>query len=321
MVGLAQSHLLFAERFVYLPSLGVAWLLALACGAALARVAPDAGASRGRAAAVIGLGAVLIGAGALAAARALPAWRDDRAVFGTMVAAHPSNPAGRVAWARLLVADHRLDEAEQQLRAARALDPRLPLADMVDAWIAIGRGRWSDGLRLADRALAADSTMREAALARGKALMELGRMPEAGAALETLWRQSPDDPGAARHWARWLLLEGRAAEALPLLEEATRDPGAALDPGIQYEIGMARAQLGRVGAARTAFARAVELDPGDYEAWLRLALASYTVGDAAGGAAALARAAALPQAADGRVEELRRRVAAAPVSPPGRAPR
>jgi len=46
-----------------------------------------------------------------------------------------------VAWARLLVADGRLDEAEQEVRAARSLDDRLPLADQVDAWIAVHRGR------------------------------------------------------------------------------------------------------------------------------------------------------------------------------------
>jgi tetratricopeptide (TPR) repeat protein len=243
-------------------------------------------------------------------------------VFGGMATGHPDNPAGRVSWARLLVADGRLDEAEGEVRAARSLDARLPLADMVEAWIAVKRGRWSDALGLADRALAADSTLREAALARGKALMELGRSAEAGAVLESLLRQSPGDPGVERHWGRWLLLQGRAAEALPYLEEVARDPEAARDAEVQYEIGMARAQLGRLVEARSAFARAIDLDPGHYDAWLRLALACFAVGDAAGGEAALARAAALPQAADGRVEKLRRQIAAAaPPRTPGGPPR
>jgi len=88
-----------------------------------------------------------------------------------------------------------------------------------------------------------------------------------------------------------------------------RDPEAAGDAGIQYEIGMARAQLGRLGDARSAFARAVGLDPGHYDAWRGSRSRASRSGDAAGGEAALARAAALPQAADGRVERLRRQIA------------
>ena len=321
LVGLAQGHMLFAERFVYLPSLGVAWLLALAWDAAR-RPAPGASpAPDWRAWTAAGLLAILIVGGAVRAVQSVPAWKDDRALFSRMVAGNPANPGGHVSWARLLVADGRTDEAEQELRAARSLDDRLPIADMVEAWIAVDRGRWDDALRLADRALAADSSLNEAALARGKALLELKRFPEAGAVLESLQRKSPGDHGVERHWGRWLLLQGRASEALPFLEAALQDPEAARDAGIQYEIGMARAQLGRVADARTAFATAVGLEPGYYDAWLRLALASFTIGDAAGGNAALARAAALPQAADGRVELLRRQLAAAPSSRPAPGPR
>lgn len=311
LVGLAQGHLLFAERFVYLPSIGAAWLLAQAFDAARPQGPGSQTAPMWRAWTAAGLFALLIAVGAVYASRTVPMWKDDRTVFSSMVAGNPANPVGRVAWARLLVADGRTDEAEQQVRVARGLDDRLPPADIVEAWIAVSRGRWDDALRLADRALAADSSQHEAALARGKALMELKRFPEAGVVLESLLRRSPGDRGIERHWGRFLLLQGRASEALGFLEDAARDPEATRDAEIQYEIGMARAQLGRVSEARSAFARAVTLDPGYYDAWLRLALASYTVGDAAGGAAALARAAALPQAVDGRAEQLRRQVAAA----------
>jgi predicted Zn-dependent protease len=316
LVGLAQGHLLFAERFTYLPSVGVAWLLALGFDAV--RRSKLGGtpvpAWPGRVAAAVL--SVLIGVGAVQAARSIPAWTDDRAIFGGMVAGHPANPAGRVAWARLLVAEGRVDEAEQEVRAARSLDDRLPLTDVVDAWIAVRRGRWEDALRLADRALVADSTLREGALARGKALMELKRYPEAGAEFGRLAVQDPDNPGVQRHWGRYLLLQGRASEALAQLERAAQDREASRDPEVHYELGMARAQMDQMPGAREAFARAVGLDPNHYDAWLRLALASVALGDPAGYEAALAHAMALPQAADGRVELLRRQVAAAAQSKP-----
>lgn len=311
LVGLTQGHLLFAERFAYLPSVGMAWLLALAFDAARrSKLGGSPGpAWRGWAAAAVL--SVLVGVGAVRAARSIPSWEDDRAIFGSMVAGHPTNPAGRVAWARLLVLDGRLDEAEQEVRAARSLDDRLALTDVVDAWIAVKRARWEDALMLADRALAADSTLREGGLARGKALTELKRYDEAEAEFEHLARQDPDDPGVQRHWGRCLLLQGRASEALAQLERAAQDPEASRDAEVHYELAMARAQMRQMPGAREAFARAVELDPGHYDAWLRLALASFALGDPAGYEAALARAAALPQAADGRVEQLRRQVAAA----------
>jgi len=153
--------------------------------------------------------------------------------------------------------------------------------------------------------------MAECFLIRGKALMELRRYAEAGAMLEPMVREAPEDMALGAQWGRWLLLQDRADEALPYLERAASDPVVGRDAEVHYELGMARARQGRMREAGVEFQRAVALEPRHYDAWLRLALASFTLGDQAGYEAALARAAVLPQAADGRVEQLRRQVAAA----------
>ena len=49
--------------------------------------------------------------------------------------------------------------------------------------------------------------------------------------------------------------------------------------------------------------------PGYYDAWLRLALAYFTLGQLAARDSALAHAALLPEARDGRIEKLRRQMA------------
>jgi len=305
--GVVSGRLLFAERFVYLPSVGVAWLLAIGLEALLSRVpATDAPASR-RAAAWIGggvAGALALG-GAIESARALPMWKNDEAVFGSMVAKHPENPVGHAVVARMRVAEGRLDAAEVEVRRSLALDDRLALAHTAQAWIALDRGQWLDAIAAADRALAEDSSQVEARLVRGKALMETGRRAEARVMLEPLVEVEPTNLGIAAEWGRWLMLEGRPVEALPFLTRALASPLYEGNAELHYELGLARAQTRSMAEASAEFTRAVTLDPGHYDAWLRLALISHVLGDTAARDRALARAAVLPQSSDGRLEALR----------------
>lgn len=84
--------------------------------------------------------------------------------------------------------------------------------------------------------------------------------------LAWLWTQAPAAPPAE---ALRLLEEGRAAEALPLLEEAARkDPGSA---AIHFQLGYALSLLGQDGRAIEAFRRVLELDPALRPAKLNLA--------------------------------------------------
>ena len=253
--GLGYGRVLFAERFVYLPSAGAAWLLGAVVAAAWrTRSRADAGPIALLPAWVgTGLTAALVAAGAIRSATALPMWRDERSVFGSMAAQRPENPIGHAWWARLLATEGQLERARAEVRRARELDPKLPLTDLVEAWIE--------------------------------------------------------------------LIGGRAAEAVPFLSRALSDPQIALSGETHYELGLAEAELQHLREARVEFERAVSLDPTHYDAWLRLALTSHLFGDSATRDAALARAAVLPEASDGRVEKLRRQIAALPVRAPAARPK
>jgi tetratricopeptide (TPR) repeat protein len=111
-----------------------------------------------------------------------------------------------------------------------------------------------------------------------------------------------------------LVMMRRDAEALPLLARAAAD--APDDPDVAYGLGLAHARLAHVREARAAFERAVQIEPRFYDAWLRLATAAHLLGDGAARDAALARAASLPDARDGRVDAMARRLAA--LAPPER---
>ncbi|MBI5709734.1 MAG: hypothetical protein HZC42_05415 [Candidatus Eisenbacteria bacterium] len=301
VVMFAQSHLLFAERFLFLPSAGLAWAAALGLGAV----------GRGRATRIAAgaLTALLVGWGALVTLRLLPAWASDETLFQAMTVVQPRNAMGHVQWARVLAARGREREAAAELDAAAALDPTRPEVHSVRALIHYRHGDWARVLEEAERALALDSLLLEPRLARATALLRLGRVATAQAALERLWVEAPGDPAVGSLLGQALARQRRPAEAVPLLEDAARRaPG---DPDLQFALGMAAGALGRLPAARAAFEAAVRADSGFYDAWLRLALACALLRDTEARDRALARAAACPEARDGRAADLRRRLATA----------
>ena len=63
-----------------------------------------------------------------------------------------------------------------------------------------------------------------------------------------------------------------------------------------------------VWPARAAFEDWVRVEPTLYDGWLRLATACHLMGDAGARDAALAKAQALPESADGRAAQLRERL-------------
>jgi len=170
------------------------------------------------------------------------------------------------------------------------------------------RGDWPGVLEFASQAIALDPTLIEPRLARATALLRMGRMAETEAALAELRALVPDNPMLHSLEGQRLLTLRRPAEALPPLIEAAR--WLHDDADLAYALGVAYAMGNNVPAARAEFADAVRVEPEMYDGWLRLATACHLLGDAGGRDAALARAAALPEAADGRVAALRSRLLA-----------
>jgi protein O-mannosyl-transferase len=293
-VNLGAGVLYFSERFAYLPTAGIAW----AAGVALAAT-PRGSALRVAslaAAGVLTLGSVGMVLGML------PAWRSDATIFESMTRIAPENYMAHTQWARSLAGEGREAEALRQLDLADHLDSRRPDAPSVRAFIHYGRGEWAPALALADEAIRRGSGAMEPRLIRSVSLLSLGRLDEARVAIEEMRRRAPGNINIGTLWAQYLLASGRATEALSFLERsAATYPG---DVNLHYTLGLTQLRVGHVAPARDAFARTVSLDPAHYDALLQLAMIDAQLDDFENALIEATRAAALPQARDGRAATL-----------------
>jgi predicted Zn-dependent protease len=158
-------------------------------------------------------------------------------------------------------------------------------------------------------------TLVEARYVAGESLIRLGRPGEELPLLQRLGRRGMTDPVYAAAWGTALMSQDQAEAALPLLRRAVADSVVGRNPLLHYEIGLGYAQQQRFVAAKGAFQNALALDPGYYEAWIKLAGACAMTGDPAGRDLALARAAALPQAQPAVIAELRKQLSAMSAKP------
>ena len=136
----------------------------------------------------------------------------------------PGFPAS--AWAAL--AHGRPAEAETLARARPADDPA---AVAVLAHITVERGRYDEAIA-ALRPAAARAPLSDAALELGLLQQRLGRTADASPVLNTIYRQSPEDPVSRLRAARAASALGRAREANGLFHAAAAfGPDPAVDTG------------------------------------------------------------------------------------------
>jgi tetratricopeptide (TPR) repeat protein len=287
MIASARGYGLFGERHVFVPSAGVVWALALV----VPRLASRLSGRPGRAAAGA-IAVVFVLGGAVETLRALPAYRDDGAMYRAMTEREPGNPSGWIGLAGVLTERGELDQALRLLDRAERIDPGMASVAVGRARVAAQRGAWEVVLGETGRALALDPRLQGARLLHAAALTRLGRLERAGLELDRLDREYPGHPEVATIRGQYLVAAGRAAEALPLLERASGL--LPTEPSLWDALGVASAQLGRREEARAAFERTVTISPGYLEGWVRLAAACQQLGDATGRDRALERAAALP---------------------------
>jgi tetratricopeptide (TPR) repeat protein len=134
------------ERYLYVPSLGLAWLLA--AGLAAAR-------RRGRA---LGAGATLA-CGALAVlevagvSRRLPDWRSDEALFSAAHRVDPSDPLASAFLAVEAARGGRVEEARDLLERSQARHPGSGRLASTLSWLHLRRGDGPAALEQARRAV------------------------------------------------------------------------------------------------------------------------------------------------------------------------
>jgi tetratricopeptide (TPR) repeat protein len=206
----------FSERYLYLPSIGLAWLCGLLAGR-LAEILP--GRAR-KAAAALGL-ALLIASGVAAGLRA-EIYRSDLTLFRAAIRTSPNSEIARNNLGMALYNRGHLDAAEREYQQARRLDPDAvpPLANLAVLYekrgdIPKAETTFEEVLRLSPT-----HTISAVHLAR----LQRKRGDRAGAIrrLDALFAAGGESYDALVDRADLWLEEGRPDKAIPLLERAVR---------------------------------------------------------------------------------------------------
>lgn len=131
----------------------------------------------------------------------------------------------RAQWSAGNAEDYRSNEEIVRLcTEATALDPRYAsawaLLALARSQLRFWQARPVDALAAAEKAIALDPKLAEPHCVRARQLEEDGRLDEAQAAVDTALMLDPDSWEANREGAGLLMRQGKAAEAVPLLEKA-----------------------------------------------------------------------------------------------------
>ncbi len=255
-----------AERFLYLPSIGLAGCL-VAAAAALARRL------HWKHAAAVALTLSCLALGARTYARNFD-WQDEFSLWSSAVQACPESARAHINLGYLLspVPD-RLAETIAQYETAVRIEPGLAEAhyDLATALLRMP-GRLPEAVAEYQAALRIEPRMVEAHYDLGTALAQMpGRLPEAIAEWRATVALRPDHAGAHNNLGNALAQAGQTAEAVAELQAALR---------IQPDFAEAHNTLGtvlirmpgRTEEALAEFEAAVRLDPGSADAHQNLGI-------------------------------------------------
>lgn len=252
MAGFVRfGHHLVAERYSYIPGLGLAALAGAGLWAARRRAALRLP--------VTAAAAVLIAVYAALTARCAAYWSGTESLWRRAMDVDPRASYPRVNLASYLRRAGRVEEALEQERAAVANDPTLaePLNNLgADA---LGRKNYPEAERLLRAAVAAKPGLATAHFNLASALSGQGRHAESLAELERAARLDFSDAKILNNLGVALSRAGKHARAEAALRRAAELEPAW--PAPRHNLGNALKALGRGREARAAFAEAARLDP------------------------------------------------------------
>lgn len=231
-VHIAGLDTIGAQRFLYLPSLG----LAAGLGWAWARARE----ARPRAALV--LGGALLAWQAWSSAGYARAWRGSLPYYEAVLACNPVSARARATYGSELMRAGRADEGRAELEASLRAAPWLALP-----WYDLARRAWERGdaaetERLSRESLARDPRSPDAWVLAGLAAQALGRPAEAETSLRRALVLAPWNPAANYNLARLELAAGRPGASIPLWRAFARH--APSDPDAARVLELARALEG-----------------------------------------------------------------------------
>jgi len=205
----------FAERYLYLPSVGLAWLAGL-LWSRVARALP-AGTAR-RAVTAFAIVDLLV-LGAVAWERST-IYRNDLALFTEAARGNPGNEIARNNLGMALYHEGRLDEAEREYREALRLRPGsvAPLSNL--AILYERRGQVAKARAAFEETLRRSPTHAAAAVHLARFRLAEGDTAGAARSLDALFAAGGESYDALVERADLWLREGRPEKAVPLLERA-----------------------------------------------------------------------------------------------------
>ena len=231
----------FAERYLYLPSVGLAWL----AGLLASRLARSQGRRTLAVAGIAGIAAL----GAAAAVRAT-IYRNDRTLFTVAVRENPGSEIARNNLGMALYAAGHLEEAEREYREALRLRPDAvaPLANL--GLLRERRGDLPGAKAAFEETLRRLPTHAVAAVHLARFSLREGDRAAATKRLDALFAAGGESYDALTERAALWLQQGRPDAARLLLERAKREfPESArlLPRGRRKSLPRRRASFGRDG--------------------------------------------------------------------------
>lgn len=170
-------------------------------------------------------------------------------LYASAAAADPGQADVHARFAAALVRSGNLAQAEQVLARAIERKGNDPVLLTQLGRLRLRSGATPQALELFERVLAATPRHAGALAGQGVALDLLGRHAEAERSHRAALALAPDSIGTANNLAMSLLLTGRAADAVALLEPLARLPLA--PPRVAANLAIARAASGDLNEART----------------------------------------------------------------------
>jgi tetratricopeptide (TPR) repeat protein len=262
VIGLVQvgSHA-HADRYTYVPLVGVFVMLAWGGRYLIARWAIPTSVAATTVAAVIGAYAVVTWV-------QVGVWKNGETLFARAVRVTRANYLAHNNLGAALAAQGRIDAAIEQYREALRIKPdyshaRGNLANAV-------RGRY-------EQAVAQNPNDPVAHYNLGNALADAGLAREAIEQYEVALRLRPGYTEAHKSLGGVLVQLGSLQDAIAHYEESVRsDPN---DPTTRFNLGSTLARAGRLREAIEQYRQVVRLTPDDAEAWGNLAIAHGDLGE------------------------------------------
>lgn len=249
----------FAERYLYIPSLGFALLLAWAGAQSLKKFEP---ATRRYGAIII---LALLSTAAIAEIRQrVPDWRDEHTFYARTVATSPDAAQMRIFLGTVLRNDGDIDGAQHQYEEAlRDALSQQTKAQVASAYLGLAFVAWrhqhyDQALEFVDRGLTY-ANLHGLSVEKGILLLQVGRLDEAQQVLEGVSRSFPYDQAALNGLGLVHLAKHEPTKAIQYFSQSVEfNPLFAQG---YYNLGKAYLEIGRTDEALPAFERATELQP------------------------------------------------------------